>query len=275
MSFADNLFASLKTVVKLVVESRPCSVRKGTDGGRLVIMANGPSLADTIRDNRALLMSAPSLAVNFAAISPEFKELRPRYYVLADPYFFSDDTSNENLARLRDELGAVGWKMTLLVPVKYAAKAKRFYPNNDVKTFNIAGLEGFTWLTHPLYRLGAGMPRPRNVLIPSIMLGIALGYTEIIITGADHSWMKTLSVTDENEVVSIQPHFYSDGDNEKNRVRHEYRNYRLHQIVQSFAIAFKSYHDIEAYARKRGVHIINATPGSFIDAFDRKLPDSE
>ena len=96
-----------------------------------------------------------------------------------------------------------------------------------------------------------------------------MGYKEILIFGADHSWMKTLSVTDGNEVVSIQPHFYKDGEDEQNRVRHEYRNYRLHQIVESFAIAFKSYHDIAQYAASRCIKVYNATPGSFIDAFPR------
>lgn len=116
---------------------------------------------------------------------------------------------------------------------------------------------------------GMAMPRPRNVLIPSLMLAIAMGYAEIVVVGADHTWMQTLSVTDDNEVVSVQPHFYNDGKEEQARVRHEYRNYRLHQIVESFAVAFKSYHDIANFATSRGVSIINATPGSFIDAFPR------
>ena len=105
------------------------------------------------------------------------------------------------------------------------------------------------------------MPRPRNVLIPSIMLAIASGYRRIIITGADHSWMKTISVTDDNEVVSVQPHFYAESDSEQKRIRHDYSNRPLHDVVESFAVAFRSYHEIASYARKLGVEILNATPG--------------
>ena len=155
------------------------------------------------------------------------------------------------------------------MPVKYRKAARRLYGGVEIATFNAVGIEGFAPLCRAAFRLGLAMPRPRNVLIPSIMLAIALGYKEIIITGADHTWMKTLSVTDENEVVSIQPHFYNDGAEEQQRIRHEYRNYRLHQIVESFAVAFKSYHDIANFAAASGVKIINATPGSFIDAFER------
>lgn len=274
MNTADKIFQSAKAIAKFVLQSRPATAgREKPEGERLIIMANGPSLATTIAEHRDLLMSAPTLAVNFAAMTPEFRELRPRYYVLADPYFFADNSTDANLAKLRAGLKAVDWPMTLLVPVRFAAAARRLYPGCAMRTFNAVGMEGFAPLVHFLYRKGAGMPRPRNVLIPSIVLGMAMGYREIIITGADHSWMQTLSVTDDNEVVSIQPHFYKDGEDEKARVRHDYRNYRLHQIVESFAVAFKSYHDIAAYAARRGVKIINATPGSFIDAFERKRAD--
>ena len=40
------------------------------------------------------------------------------------------------------------------------------------------------------------------------------------------------------------------------------------------AIAFRSYHRIENYARVKGVTIYNVTPGSYIDAFERRrLPE--
>lgn len=269
MKIINNFFATLKCLSKILLLSRPCtSLRDRAEGDRLIIMANGPSLADTIATKSEVLKSTSAMAVNFAAIAPEFRDLKPRYYVLADPHFFSGK-DDANLEKLRNSLAAVDWKMTLFVPVSQGKKARQLYGNLDIATFNPVGIEGFAPICHAAFRSGAAMPRPRNVLIPSIMLGIAMGYKEIIITGADHSWMKTLSVTDDNEVVSIQPHFYADGKEEQARVRHEYRNYRLHQIVESFAVAFRSYHQIADYAASRGIRIINATPGSFIDAFPR------
>ncbi len=114
------------------------------------------------------------------------------------------------------------------------------------------------------------MPRPRNVLIPAIMVGMAMGYKEIFIIGADHTWTRTLEVDDDNNVVSVQPHFYKDNEEEKQRVTSVYRNVRLHDMLLSMHLAFKSYHTIARYARERGVRIVNATPGSFIDAFQRE-----
>ena len=113
------------------------------------------------------------------------------------------------------------------------------------------------------------MPRPRNVLIPSIMIGIWLGYSEIRLLGADHSWLKTISVDDNNRVVSIQPHFYQEDSREQQRIRTAYLSLPLHKVLESFHIAFRSYHRIRRFADTQGIRIINSTPGSFIDAFDR------
>ena len=46
--------------------------------------------------------------------------------------------------------------------------------------------EGFPSVSRILFDRGLAMPRPRNVLIPSIMAGIRLGYRRIVIVGADH-----------------------------------------------------------------------------------------
>ena len=100
-----------------------------------------------------------------------------------------------------------------------------------------------------------------------------MGFGNIYITGADHSWTKTLSVNERNEVVSIQPHFYKEDENEEKRVRVDYLKYPLHQIVYSFYVAFKSYHSVQRYALHKGVDIYNATPESFIDAFPRRNLD--
>lgn len=260
---------SIRSIAKIVLQSRPVSLEKESDGGRIIIMGNGPSLNQTIERHIGTLKKTPAMAVNFAALAQVFFDIRPRYYLMADPHFFCGGDDGGNLDILRQKLAEVSWPMTLFVPARFRSAAKKYYPTAEIRTFNAIGIEGYTTLAHFAYRHNLGMPRPRNVLIPAIMVAMAIGYKEIVITGADHSWMSTLSVTDDNEVVSVQPHFYKDSDREEARVRHEYRGYRLHQIVESFAVAFKAYHHIAAYASSAGVRILNATPASMIDAFPR------
>ena len=95
------------------------------------------------------------------------------------------------------------------------------------------------------------------------------GFRRIVLIGADHNWSKTLWVTDRNCVVSVQPHFYKDDDKELRRAEEIFRNVRLHEVYENYAIAFRSYHNLKAYTDRRGIEILNATPGSFIDAFPR------
>lgn len=272
-SFISNVGASLKSVAKVILQSRRSTVGdRDADGGEtIVILGNGPSLRQTIDSDIEKLRRYPLLAVNFAANTPEFLQLRPRYYVLVDPAFFASNPADnvvqlwKNLEQERD------WRLTLFVPARCVKRVPAQVRRRvDVRGINAVGVEGFRWLRHLLYGMNAGMPRPRNVLIPSIMVALALGFKRIYLVGADHSWTRTLDVNERNEVVSIQPHYYADSAKELDRVAAVYRNIRLHEIMYSFYVAFRSYFDIEEYARSKGVKILNATPQSFIDAFERE-----
>lgn len=269
---------SLKSVAKMLLQSRctrPWPRRDASRGDAIVVMGNGPSLAQTIAEYGETLASMPTMAVNFAAIAPEFTRLRPGYYIMVDPLFFAP-SDQPNMVRLRRALADVDWDMTLIVPRGKAAKldpAITANPHIHPVSINAVGLEGWQWLTHWAYSHRLGMPRPRNVLIPAIMAAAWLGYDTIYVAGADHSWMRTIAVDDDNNVISVQPHFYKDDASEQKRVDTTYRGYRLHDIVHSFYVAFRSYHLLQAWAHHRHIDIFNVTPGSYIDAFDRKNLD--
>lgn len=269
----SDLGSTLKSCVKIALQSRTPSISKSAPKGEsLIIMGNGPSLGDAIRDHAGVLKSHPLMAVNFAANTDEFMELRPQYYILADPHFFVRG-GHENVDRLYERLSHdVDWEMRLFVPVRMYAVAQCLVSNPRIRieTFNPVGVEGFAWVESLAFSSGRGMPRPRNVLIPAIMCAMLAGYKKIAIAGADHSWMRTIEVNELNEVISVQPHFYADSKEEKSRVTTTYRNYRLHDIVYSFYVAFKSYFAVKRYSDRKGIEIVNVTPGSFIDAFPRK-----
>lgn len=266
--------ASVASLLKVLILSKASTPKgKGKEGRSLVVMGNGPSLRTTIDNDFEWLAGHDLMAVNFAANTPEFFRLRPMYYVLADGHFFSGNATDPNVARLWQELGKVSWKMALWVPKNREHLAKALITgcrNITLKTFNLTPVEGARGLCHALFDAGLGMPRPRNVMIPAIMAAIREGYKRIYLCGADHTWTRTLSVDDENFVVSVQPHFYKDNDKEHERVRSAYSGLRLHDVLGSMTIAFRSYWEIADYARRRGVEIINATPGSMIDAFPRR-----
>ncbi len=273
MSFLDNCIETTRGLAKILLQSRGTRLKRRERGGRIIVMGNGPSLAGTIRDHMDLLQRTDTLAVNFAANDAAFREIKPRYYLLADPHFFSERT-DANLMSLWANLSDADWDLTIIVPHKFQGKTYELLrlvggSQAKVATFNAVGIEGFDVLSNTAYWLKLGMPRPRNVLIPAIMVAIWLKYKEIVIVGADHSWMESLRVNDHNQIMAVQHHFYDEPGEEECRVAEEYRGYHIHQIVQSMAVAFKSYHQIANFASHNGVKIYNATPGSYIDAFER------
>ena len=137
----------------------------------------------------------------------------------------------------------------------------RSLPDNiSIRWYNLTPAEGFTPVMRRLYDSGYAMPRPRNVLIPAIMSAMREGFRRIVLIGADHNWARTLWVTDRNKVVSVQPHFYKDDDEELRRAEEIFSNVRLHEVYENYAIAFRSYFNVKDYSNSRGVEILNATP---------------
>lgn len=262
--------ASLASLVKIVLMSRRPTRRSDDRKDTIIIMGNGPSLRDAMERDMDVLKSFPRMAVNLSALAPEFGELRPDYYILADIAFFVKEKSGK-VPALWDTLAGVSWPMTLFLPVmaRGMAEVKRLPDNVVVKYYNLTPAEGFGWLMRPIYDLGLAMPRPRNVLIPAIMSAMREGFRRVALIGADHNWSKTLWVTERNCVVSVQPHFYKDDDKELRRAEEIFKNVRIHEVYENYAIAFRSYHNLKAYTDCRGVEVLNATPGSFIDAFPR------
>ena len=178
------------------------------------------------------------------------------------------------------------WKMILFVP-KLARKSREWKKhlqknhNIEIVYFNNTPIEGFMTFKHLCFSKNWGMPRPHNVLIPSLMLAINLGFKCIYVTGADHSWTREIFVTDSNEVLLSQKHFYDKETSTENTNKNKPipqpmyhgatgKTRKLHEVLIKFYYSFRSYWDIRIYAEKRNTSVFNITPGSFIDAFDRK-----
>ena len=269
-SAAGKLGATLASFIKIPIMSRRPSPKSRDRKDTIIIMGNGPSLRDAMEQDRDVLMAYPRLAINLSALTPDFRDLRPDYYILADIAFFLKEKTGK-VPQLWEALRSVDWQMTLFLPAtaRKMPEVKSLPANITLKFYNLTPAEGFRCVMHPLYDSGLAMPRPRNVLIPSIISSMREGFRKIVLIGADHNWSKTLWVTERNRVVSVQPHFYKDDDAELRRAEEIFKNVHIHDVYENYAIAFRSYFNVKAYADRRGVEILNATPGSFIDAFPR------
>ena len=115
--FVTSLTATFKGIAKIALQSRHSNITSTSRRGPLIVLANGPSLKETIAQSLPALKSHDTMSVNFMPVTPEFFDIKPKYHVLADPLFFAD-RKPFNVEQLYKSLSAVSWPLTLLVPVK-------------------------------------------------------------------------------------------------------------------------------------------------------------
>ncbi|XOV66291.1 MAG: hypothetical protein ACFHU9_11695 [Fluviicola sp.] len=281
-TFIYNFLDSIQSILKIVILSRRAGIlSKKENVDKCIILGNGPSFIHTYKKYRTELMSLPTICVNHFAETEMYEDVKPQYYVVQSTIFFlPDDDIPAHYAKARNHLfqtiiDRTKWEMEILVPV-LGRKSKEFQrilkENKHIKPlyYNDTGVEGFPWLMRLIYRKGWGIPRPHNVLIPSLMNTIKLGYRRIYITGADHSWLGEIEVDENNLTLINQKHFY-DQEESKAQVMQDskVRPRRLHEVLHKFYLSFRGYWDIKAYADKYGVSIYNCSETSLIDAFDR------
>lgn len=269
------LWQTFLSMVKILLQSK-WSIRfpsQFSNLDELLILANGPSLNKTIEDGNDFLKGKTLLAVNFFVNSPRFAELRPELYLIADPLFWLVPEKRQQLFGGLAE--KTTWPMTLFIP-RRALKNKEWKPllggNSQIKivVYNTTPIEGFQGFCNWVFHKGWGVPRPHNVLIPSIAVGLRLQFKKIYLAGADHSWLPEIRVTDDNVVLMHQKHFYDQGTSKADTVKQEnLQSAHIYTILYHMYVSFKSYHILEAYAQWLGKEIINITPGSYIDAFRR------
>lgn len=269
------MWQTFLSVVKILLQSKwntrlPSSF---SNPDELLILANGPSLNRTIEEAAAFVEGKTLLAVNFCVTSPMFERLRPEIYLIADPLFWIVPEKRVQLFKTMAE--KTTWDMNFFVPAR-ALKNKDWQPllagNPHIKLhiYNTTPIEGFQGFCNWVFRRGWGVPRPHNVLIPSIAVGLRLPFKKVYLAGADHSWLPEIHVTDDNVVLMHQKHFYDQNKSHADTVKQENLNSaRLYTILYHMYVVFKSYFVLEAYARRLDKEIINVTPGSYIDAFKR------
>ncbi|MBP8776657.1 MAG: hypothetical protein KBH23_01530 [Bacteroidaceae bacterium] len=274
--FIEQLWQSLLSCIKIALKSNTHTPTISVESTDLVILANGPSLNKTLSEHADFLKGKMWMAVNHAVESDRFEEIKPPLYLLADPLFWIVPEFKEQV------FGAMArkttWPMTLFMPTRaYKYKDLEWQrilatnPNIQVMRFNTTPIEGFTWFANRIYRSGLGMPRPHNVLVASIATALRMPFKRIYLAGADHSWLPEIKVTEQNEVLMNQKHFYDHATSQAETVTQEdLKPARLYTILHHMSVTYKSYFILRDFARFQHKEVINITPGSFIDAFPRQ-----
>lgn len=273
---------TLLSLVRIIFVARWFGLLKHkTSNKSCLILGNGPSLPKSIEKYKSKALNFDLFCVNNFAYTFQFEELKPKYYVLQAPQYFNE---NSELSKFyidqRNMLfeaieKKTNWKIYFIVPIraKKSSSFQKLISNNKNLTplyFNEVAIEGFSFFKTFFFSKKLGLPRPHNVLIPTIMNAINIGFKNVYIVGADHSWLGEISVNENNEALVHQKHFYDEQSSKPEKMQdYIHRPRKLHEILNKFYLTFSGYWEIKSYSEKKGVKIFNASETSMIDAFER------
>jgi hypothetical protein len=278
----ENIFLTVFSIIKIIVLVR----RKGaritdyTSKKHFIILGNGPSLEEELEKINMIPDNNDVICVNHFPSTDQFEVLKPKFYVTSAPDLWLDNIDQnfvENSNKLFKNIGEkTNWKFYLFIPFE-ARKFKRWQqhlkknPYVKIKYYNNNAVEGLKSFSYLCYRNQIGMPRPHNVIIPCLSLCMQPHVQEILLLGVGHTWLRDLTVTQNNEVLLNQKHFYDKGKSEAKPLDKRGKGSRnLYEVLSKFTLAFYGYFVIKEYAESLKVNIFNGTEDSFIDAFERK-----
>jgi hypothetical protein len=277
--FIVNVGQSMVTILRVIILSRFKNEIKKHNKSELIVLGNGPSLNKTITQNKSIFDDKSLMCVNLFCYSEFYEFLKPRHYVIFAPNMWRDNPDIRTVQK-KEKLWTqldkkTKWPLTLYLPFEARKEKDWQFSIRKNKYINVVyvnrtRIEGFSWFRHSLFKIGLGMPRPHNVITPSLYIAINLGFKTITLVGADHSWLPETSVDDHNNVLVCQKHFYDENEAKpEGMIKIHDGSRKLHEVLEKWMISFKSYFILRDYAESNGVKILNATPNSFIDAFER------
>lgn len=269
ISYAGNTV--LWFVRKLKSENFKNYIDKNVSSDKLLILANGPSLKKVINDIIQKKEGYDIRVVNDFCRYPAFFSIKPTSYVFADPLFFNDTPRAQEVLSL---LSKVDWRMRLYIPYVCRNEIHKKIKNANINIIPYHSIvyNGWKSVRNFLFKKGLTLPQPQNVAIPSLFIGINEGYKTIELYGVDHSWTTELRVNDNNQVCLSDSHFYDDSKVAlKPFLKWDGSEYLIADLLRDLAWMFDGYYKLKDYADSVGCHIINKTPESFIDAFERDI----
>ena len=256
------------------------SIRLKDNGGGICVLGNGPSLKNNYKEVLERVDKLSSvLVVNTFANTDYYELIKPSFYLIVDPAFFTN-TVDKRLSAIQKStvetiISRTKWKMTLFLPSK--AKHSNFALNLAEHEFikveffrNVPVYEGSEKLNRFLYKHNLANPPFRNVLIAAIFFSLKMGFSNINVWGADHSWHENLYLGKDNKLYVKDVHFFEE-DPEKIPLKNSKGSpVKVHEELFSIGRALIIYHSLNALSESLGCKIVNRSSKTWIDAFERE-----
>ena len=262
--FVKDLCDAFVSCLRMLVLSSPISAIQTKSivnqkvNSKCTILANGPSLKIAFDRNEVLLKDVDVFCVNSFCESELFWKIRPKFYFLVDGQFFNPtlDRCKSQVKNIQKAFSEVDWDMVLFISTssgKGGVLSGLSNPKIKVVRLNTTTIDGYKWFRNLIYRMRMGMPRCQTVVNMAISTSILMGYSDVFLYGADHSWTKDLRVDDDNVCCYGDRHVYNTG------LVVIKKEESIGELLFKFANMFNSHWIINDFAKFMKVHIWNCS----------------
>jgi hypothetical protein len=224
-------------------------------GKRCFVIGNGPSLGS---QDLSPLANEITLVMSGFWKHPMVARWQPTYYFFADPLFFDgSEPMRKFFADLRSHIHST----TFFVPLSAKKVVEELALLPLEQTFfvffqaslkdRLAGRPDFT----------TSVPGVQSVSQMAIMVAMYFGCSPIYLLGLDHDWLAQRG---------MDRHFYEGKTIEGHPVAHgDLDRFSYKSDLVAVLDLWNGYENIQSVAASRGVNIVNATCGGFLDVFPR------
>jgi hypothetical protein len=247
---------------------------------KVIILGNGPSAKKDIISNFKFFKDNFIVVVNDFFFDSNFTLLKPQLYLIADPAYWQNDTTAENI-EIRTQLitflvDSVKWPMLFFIPLEafksnYFQKAFEKNGNIHVRFYHRNYIEHASKkIKFFFYNLRLASPRSGNVVAAAISLMLSNCSNDIFLFGVDHSWCKNIFVDELNRTCIINKHHYDlESSQPKVWLTSHNKPFRIFEALKAIANMLECYNHINEYAEYKNIKVLNFTRDSFIDSFKK------
>jgi hypothetical protein len=237
------------------ITARNAIFKNKHQGQRCFVIATGPSLKT---QDISPLENEITFVMSGFWQHPVLDRWQPTYYCLSDPVYFD---GSEPMKKFFTSLTARSNQSTFFVPLfaRRVVKEQQLLPSD--RTYLVA-FRGD--LNHEkLEDLDFAKPIPSAWTVSQfcLMAAIYMGCSPIYLLGFDHDWLSHRGT---------YRHFYEGlgGLEEHPEVRPELKDHSYKVVMECALVIWRGYESLLALARRKGIRILDATNGGFLDVFE-------
>lgn len=254
--------------------------------GKCYVLVNGPSLKDALHkyDIGDLPISSDSIMVNMGALDEHFLRIKPKHMCFADAMFYRDYGPKKKDVKKTFSIinERVDWDMNIYMCYNTSAECDKFMEYSQIKNPHIHFMrmnrlpcdnwDSKYW--NKLLSSGYFMPTVGSVGNVALHVALLCGYKEIELYGVDHNQFLEFCVNDDNQLCSLDSHFYENDSKPKMKPvvstwNAKERQRRISEYMVTLLMMFRGHEMHAQWAKYLGARILNCTPNSMIDSFDR------